>query len=40
MVLHKYKIDVKMDLVFTILESFLRIMNIDKLILKITILKL
>jgi len=37
MVLHKYKIDVKLGIVFIILWGHLQIINIDKLILMITI---
>jgi len=33
MILQKYKIDVKLKLVFIILAPFLQIINIDKLIL-------
>jgi len=32
MILHKYKIDVKLDLVFDILRPFLLITNIDRLV--------
>jgi len=39
MVLHKYKINVQLDLVFIILGPFLQIISIDGLILMITILK-
>jgi len=38
MVLHKYKIDVKLDLVFTILEPYLQIININDYIFQITLL--
>jgi len=39
MVLYKYKIDVKLDLVFIILGQFLHIINIDRLTLIATIFK-
>jgi len=39
MALHNYKIDIKLDLVFTILLPFLQITNIDKLMIMNSIFK-